>query len=151
MVCSLLQNCQLPDTLLGSVKEYRHTTAPVDMKLQGTQGGGISFFCGPKAGVESKIEVGAAASSRIFNVNCATPKHWTPSTIRKTPSARNKDRHMVRPPVNNNIAKAVYFDRLCLNFSANFDILKKENDEYKCPRYQFFRMKACRTLQRYRL
>jgi hypothetical protein len=66
---------QLPDTRFGRVNEYRHTTAPVDSRLHGAQGGGVTFFCGPSVGVASKKEVDAVASSRNFNVNWATPKH----------------------------------------------------------------------------
>jgi len=66
---------QFPATRFGIVNEYRQTTAPVDIRLQGAQGGGATIFCGPRAGVVSKILAEAAASSRIFSVNCETPRH----------------------------------------------------------------------------
>jgi hypothetical protein len=44
----------LPATLLGIVKEYKQTIVPLAIKLQGAQGLGLIFFCGPIVGALSK-------------------------------------------------------------------------------------------------
>jgi hypothetical protein len=79
---------------LGKVNEYKQTTAPVDIKLQGAQGVGVIFFCVPTTGEASHIDA-CPDSSWAFNVNCETAKHWMPKIIIVTPIARNNDRHMV--------------------------------------------------------
>jgi hypothetical protein len=79
---------------LGIVKEYKQTTAPLAIKLQGTQGGGVNFFAGPTVGAVSKGEVAGGGSSWALNVNCWIPRHWMPNNIKKMPIDKNIARHM---------------------------------------------------------
>ena len=77
------------------VNEYRQTTAPVDIRLQGAQPGGVSTFCGPTFASVSNGEVGGGGSSWNIRLTFSTPKHSTPRIIRDIPMAKNNDRHMV--------------------------------------------------------
>jgi hypothetical protein len=81
------------------VKEYRQTTAPLDKRLQGTQGAGGKSFGFWAAGFAKGIIVVVAGSGVVRQKTRSTARHSAPAMIRYKPIPRKNARHMFRLPV----------------------------------------------------
>ncbi len=80
------------------VNEYRHTTIPLDRKLQGIQGEGANVSGGPSVGADWKMLAAGGGASCARKYTWSTARHSIPKITRYSPIARKNARHIVSPP-----------------------------------------------------